>query len=255
MNHSATNTTSRNIDEGIFQILTQNPNQWMSTVNLYNQYTKEYYINKRDFLINCELLNTRFKNVRKYHRNGLCYLAFVTDNSLISKEVDDEVKNDDLTNDEIFRSLDKCDVIEYMIKNPQNCENLSLTEYFDDTDTVLHILFRKGRVDLVNTLVSCYNVNFDIRNRNDESLLDVLNYNDKNAPKLVKLIFEQQFAKLSENFSNRSNDIKQMNSSLLEINKKLKSENNMLKNEAAFLKFYKCATVVFFLTTVVMYLF
>lgn len=250
------NTISCNIDEEILQLLTQNPNKWMSVISLYNQYTKEHTVNKKEFIVNCELLNTRFNNVRKYHKNNLCYLAFVTNNSLIPEDVLFEVeeKYNNYINDEIFRSLDRCDVIEYMIKNSNCCENLSLSEYFDGVDTALHILFKKGRIDLVNTLVSCYDIDFDIKNGNNESLLDVLNYSDKNASKLVKLVFEHQFAKLNETNNNNLNKIKQTNTQLLETNKKLSNENSLLKKQIMLTNVYKYVGLTCFIVSIITFL-
>lgn len=239
MNSLPTETNSCNIDEGIFQLLTQNPNEWMSAINLYNQYTKEHYVNKKEFIINCELLTTRFKNIRKCHKNNICYLNFGTDNSLITKEVYDEEIHDDYKDDELFRSLDKCDVIEYMVKNSHCCENLSLTDFFDDIDTVLHILFRKGRIDLINTLISCYSVDFDIKNKNNEDLLDVLDYSNKDAQKLVKLVFEYRFSKLNKKYNDQLDSIKHHNTLVLETNRKLIDENKLLKKRTAALNLYK----------------
>lgn len=254
MNCSPTSTTSCNIDDGICQLLTQNPNQWMSAINLYNQYTKEHSVNKKDFIINCELLNTRFKNIRKYHKNNICYLAFVTNDSLISKEVNDEKYSDNINN-ELFRSLDSCEVIEYMIKNPSNCEKMSFTEYFDENDTLMHILFKRGRIDLVKTLMSTYDIDFDIKNRKNESLLDVLNFEDKSAQKLVNIIFEYRISKLNETHNSRINSIKQTNTTLIEVNKKLADENNLLRKQIYTTKIYKYLTFMCFISFLLTYFF
>jgi hypothetical protein len=248
-------STNYDVGDSIFQLLTRNPNKWASVVSLYNQYiSKHTNINKKDFILRCELLGTQYKNVKKYHKNGLCYLAFVSDESCTPKEAVDEGNHADLVNDEIFKSIDKCDVIEYMMKNAEYCDNLSLTEYFDGTDTVLHILFRRGRIDIVNALISCYNVDFDIKNSNDESLIDVINYNDKNAVKLVKLVFENKYSRLMADHNTQLSNVKQANTRLLEVNSRLITENGALKKGAVVHNVYKYISALLVVAVAAMYL-
>lgn len=236
------------MDNGIFLILTQNPDKWMTVVSLYNQYTKEYpRTNKKDFILSCELLNTRFKNIRKCHKNNLCCLAFITDNNLIPESFHNEEKYYEMTTDESFKLLDKCVVIEYMINNPQYNPSISFSEYFDGNDTILHILFKEGRVDLIKKIERDYDINLDITNSKNESLLDVINYNknNNNSNDLVKLYIDHKFKRLNRNYDTHIEQIKQTNMILLETNKDLVKENDILKKDKKNVTFYKYVTNFF----------
>ena len=230
MTYRTASTTSSNIDEGIFQLLTQNPNKLMSINDLFDQYTKDHSINflKKDFIINCEELNTRYKNIKKYYKNQQCYLAFVTDESMMTDHIS--------SSDDVI--LDKCDIIEYMISNPQYCEKMSLTDNFDGTDTILHILFRKGRIDLINALAGSYDINFDQMNARNESLLDVMDPSNQNTSKIIKMVFDNKYKKLISENQIRLNDVRHTNSILLENNRKLANENQELKKQVGDNKFY-----------------
>ncbi|AYV84015.1 MAG: hypothetical protein Hyperionvirus15_53 [Hyperionvirus sp.] len=230
MSRELLSSTSADIEEGTFQLLTQEPNKWISVVRLYNLLSNDHpgvSISKKEFLLKCELLNTRFKNVRKRTRNGVCNLAFVVDDSSL---VDGVGGGED--GEKIFKALDKCEVIEYMISNKEYCSNLSLNEFFDGVDTVVHILFRNGRVDLVERLLETFDVDLGVKNSEGKTLLDVVNYGEGgNAGKLIRLVYESQMNALKLKHSGELVVVKQRNTALLEINKKLESENLMLKRK------------------------
>lgn len=228
-------TISNKLDDGIFQLLTQEPNKWIPVVTLYNMYTREfpntYNVLKRDFMAMCEMLHTRFKNVRKYHKNGMCFLAFVTDDSVITTDVRDEEYRTELENDNAFKSLKKDDVIQYMLDNSEYCQQLSFDEYFDGNDTIMHILYRNGKPDLVDKIMTSYKINMDVKNASGESLLDVINYSDKLvSARLVKLFISNQVSKINLEHAKTMEQIRETNSSLLDKNKLLTLENNRLRN-------------------------
>ncbi|AYV80671.1 MAG: hypothetical protein Harvfovirus4_35 [Harvfovirus sp.] len=222
--------TAEIVEEGTFQLLTQDPNKWISVVKLFNLLSADHptkKFDKRDFLLRCELLNTRFKNVRKCLKNSICHLAFVTDDGQL---VEGGSSANVFVDGAAYKALDKCEVIEYMINNSKYCSELSLSEFFDGTDTVVHILFRNGRIDLLKKLLGTFSVDFAVKNSDGQGLLEVINFsNQDSAMALVKMVHESQMNALRLSYIADINLVKQSNTSLLDINKKLASENVKMK--------------------------
>ena len=236
------------LDEAIFQILTQNPNKWMSAVAIYNSLDSKEYKDKKDFIMNCELLPTRFKHIRKCHKNSLCYLAFIADESLISKAIMKIEEDADNETTSLFNSLDKLEVIDYMINNPDTCRDLSLTEYFDGNNTIMHILFKNGRTDLVKKLFESYNADLSITNSEGKSIIDVIDYSSVTAPELVKIYLDYELARISLENLSALDGARKTNNSLLEANKKLLNENRQLKSQITTTKFRTLFAWFVFLT-------
>lgn len=218
----------KKLDESIFQLLTQEPNKWMPISTLYNLYTKEnpkYTPNKKNFIMICEVLNGRFKNVRKCHKNNICNLAFVTNENLpIFSNALDNIEF--LEKD--FKPVDSVEMIEYMIDNPECVHSLSLNEYWDGTDTVTHILFKNGRLEPIKKLLDRYAIDFSVKNVNGKSLLDVIDYSSKDAANLVELYYLNLAKDLRSKFDKEIDLVKTNNTFLLDKNKKLSAENNQL---------------------------
>lgn len=212
----------------IFQMLTISANKFRSVYSLYNEYVlndKNRYVSKRDFSLTCELLNTYYKNVEKKYYDNICYVAFVTDPSHLSNDDREQIKNTIAKEDNEFNSLDKCDVFEYMINNPKFCDNVSLKDYCDGNDTILHLLTRKNKYDIIVKIANLYDVDFDVKNKNGESVLDVINYEDlQSAMKIVKLITSYQVNKYQLKNFVVNESVKKQNSTLVEQNKELRNE-------------------------------
>lgn len=232
------------MDENIFQLLTQNPNKWMSVVRLFNEYKtsnkflSNTYSNQKNFLIECELLNTKFKNVRKTHKNGLCYLAFVTDDSLLYYPSQNLYSDPDTTS-ALCEPVEPFEIIEYMIENPEYHEKISLTEYFNGVDTILHILFKKGRIDLIKKLMIYHNdIDFDIKNAVGQTVIDSLPNDSEETTKLklVTMYYDMKMEKNRKEYEIKIKTNENMVKSLLEENSKLIKQNNELKKTSG--KYY-----------------
>jgi hypothetical protein len=243
----------------IFQILTVNANKFRSVYSLYNEYildSKNKYVTKRDFSLTCELLNTYYKNIDKKYYDNICYVVFVTDPSHLSNDDREQIKNASMKEDNEFNSLDKCDVFEYMINNPKFCENISLKDYCDGNDTILHLLTRKNKYDMMVKISNLYDVDFDVKNKNGESVLDVINYNDlQNAMKIVKLITSYQVNKYQLKNSLVNESVKKQNTSLAEQNKELRNEVTSLTKHVKETESSKKIVNYFVFVVVAMYMY
>ena len=246
MSFSVNTDTIDSVAKEIFQMLTMDANKFRSVYSLYNEYVMEHRntrVSKKDFSLVCELLKTYYKNIEKKYYNNICHVAFVTDSSLVSNNDTEQIRNLAKQELEDFNSLDRCDVIEYKINNPKYCSDLSLIELVDGTDTVLHLLARRNKYDLISKLSSLYDIDFDIRNKINESVLDVINYGDiQSATRIVKLITSYQINKYKLTNSISDDAIKKQNTTLVEQNnslqkqivtlttdkKKLQSDNNSI---------------------------
>jgi hypothetical protein len=228
------------MDKDIFQILARDPNKYRPIFSLYNEYCKEKhsYVDKKHFIIICELLDVNFKNVKKLYRNGTCYLSFVTDYSSLTDVEESDKKSNAYTkegskyNDNEFGALDKCYIIEYTLDNPKTCSKLSLTDYLDGTNTIIHIVVNKGRYDLLNKLISYYDVDFDIKNRLNQTVFDVLDLKDvQNTINIIKLIVNYQINKNRVTIESNVLSVKQQNSLLLDQNKRLSESVTDFRND------------------------
>lgn len=225
-------TTITDMDTDIFQMLVLSADQFRSVHSLYNEYTSNKpttLVDTRKFVLTCELLDTGFKNVKKIYRNNVCYLAFVTDNSHLPKEIE-RIQVNVTQEDKDFESIDKCEVIEYMLNNPKFTSSISFTEYVDGTDTVLHVLARKGKYDLLNRIIAVYDVDFDIVNKNNENILDVVDYTDaRSSRQIVRSILNYQLNKCKLDNKIVIQQIKKHNTELTEANRVLTKNVNTLE--------------------------
>ena len=231
------------LEEAIFQFLTQNPNKWLSAQTIYNHLTKDLphrHLNKGAFVERCELLYTRFKNVHKRIRDRICYLIFVTNEASLPREVVDEELRTQREVDEALRALDPCSVIDYQLTHPEYGGTLSLTEFLDGGDTILHLLFRRGRVDLVDKLSREFDVDFDVKNVQGQSVLDVINYGDSaTATRLLQKFLDHKVDRLRLAHAKDLAVVKTTNTSLLEQNARLKTENTELRRDLTSASLYR----------------
>jgi len=136
------------VENGILCYLTQYPDEFRSVVSIYNNYDKDMPIsklpNKKLFKTICELLDSGHDNIVKTHDGGMCYLCFTTDSSNPKGLLEGLLtKSEQLENEDEFKKIDQCCVIEYWINNPNVSPLFDFTEYFDGENTVLHILSKK----------------------------------------------------------------------------------------------------------------
>ena len=224
------------LDVEIFQLLSENADAWLTIQNLYNKYveTREDFADKKSFIISCELLNTRFNNIRKCKkRNGLCYLAFVTDKDKELNYPKDIVSFDDKDNDEEFKRIKDSEVIEYMLQNPESCYKLPIKSLYNNTDTVLHIICKDGKDDLLEDILNYYDVDTEIKNKEGLTPLEVINFekNPKNSIKMVKQLLNYKIKNIVLDNEVKLSKTKEVNSALLKLNSDLTKENTRLKTK------------------------
>lgn len=235
----------------IFQLLVQSANTFRSVHSLYNEYTSNNknkpIPDKRKFILSCELLNTGFKNIKKTYKNNVLYLTFSTDKTLNEQFEMDSNVNDDKD----FEALDKCDVIEYMFNNPKFSTNLSFSEYVDGTDTILHLLVRRNKYDLLNNIVAVYDVDFDIKNKNGEIVLDVIDFSDpRSSRQIIRTILAYQLNKYKLANANMDTELKRQNTQLSEKNYQLTSQTIMLRDESSYYQMLMYSMILLYVATI-----
>lgn len=245
------------MEENIFLQLTEKSDEFLSVTRLFNDYSSkssdtssslkdihEDNLNKKLFVTACELLNTKYNNVHKIYKNNICHLCFLTDKTMLSNALykinldhDAYAHQNEKYNSSIdheFQKMNNCDIVEYIINNNDVSSRLSLTEYFNEIDTVMHILSRNGKFESIEKLSKHYNVNFNQLNAHGESIMDVAKDDIYFVKKLLKLICDyKQTESHNENTIMRV-EMKNLNTNLLETNEKLVKEINSLNDELTY---------------------
>lgn len=217
---------STEIQKYVFLYLTENSDEFISVIALYDKYmtANKQMLDKNVFTVVCETLNTQYNNIHKVYKNNLCYLCFLTDKSNLDNALNN-IKSDrniynyqnieHYSNLEMeFSKISKCEAIAYMIENKDESHYLNLDEYYDETDTVLHILARNGKYELIKKLTDNYTVNFDILNKNNETVMDVAK-NDANFLKQLFALIEKY------NYNIKLMNIRKHNTELVAANNRL----------------------------------
>jgi hypothetical protein len=222
------------IEQSIFQLLTEKANVWISVNTLYNKYTndvdilrnKKNLVDKKLFIILCKLLDTRYRHIKKMEDNNTTYLAFST-----FEEPDDPFPIEKDSKSDHNLEVNTCDVIEYMLKNPATTSTCSFTEYFDSEDTILHIVCRNNNINLLDYILRNYDVDINIKNKNNERPIDVVNIFEKNSIEIIKMIKDYELKNLELNYEISLKNIKVENSRLVEVSNKLNEDITNYKYE------------------------
>lgn len=232
------------IETGVMCFLTQRPNEFISIISIYNNYDNDIPVSKlpekKMFKTICELFDTRHNNIIKTYKNGMCYLCFTLDESKLNdalKKVGLDkptfyniTESEQTRMDNDFRNIDQCSVIEFWINNPDVSPSFDFTKYFDGENTILHIMAKNGRYDLIERLNNLYGVDFDIRNKHGEHIIDVAKQGDfEFIKKLVNLMLKSDKRRKDEKRSNEESDLKRNNMLLLRKNEE--SNNNYYKSQ------------------------
>src|SRR5437868_12923760 len=121
----------QSIEENVFMQLTEHADEFKSSAYLFNNYANnKTYVpndNKKLFVTICELLDTKYNNVYKTYKNGMCYLCFYTDKSKLENalnQISSDMKTADnqhskyyMDIEQEFKKINNCDVVEYMVNN------------------------------------------------------------------------------------------------------------------------------------------
>lgn len=226
------------LDEAIFYCLSLHPDAFLTPVRIYNWISNQSICpalnptdrNERDslkirFNCICRTLDTRFKNVhilRDSINPDIPYLI-MTNKAKIEAEKEFIRQNFSSYIPE-FDELNTMSLqtIEYMIKNPEFSATLDFSEFVDGTDTILHILCKDCRLDLIEYLLDMYDIDINIKNLHGLTPYELLpfDHNDdsvKIITKLLKYEYDTQVNKIKTNLR----DIREMNTKLVNTNTKL----------------------------------
>lgn len=255
---SSFNTTLiESIEEQIFLQLTENADEFKSSAYLFNNYTKSFTLqDKKLFITVCELLNTKYDNVHKTYKNGMCYLCFYTDklklNSGLNKLgiADYDYDYEYNANSAKSMNINHCDIVEYMIHNIEISPKFIFDEYFDGTDTVLHILSKNGKYESIEYVLQNFSVDISVKNKDGLSIIDVAFEDVKFIKKLSNLIIKQQQLEFDNSLFQLESDSKKKNTKLVELNSKLNGDLDNSKKITFFNILFMCLTFMFFSTAV-----
>lgn len=183
------------IKTGIFQLLTQRADKWISTDTLYDSYTKEMRgnsdVTKKNFVEICQTLDSHFKNVYVEHKKNGLFLMFSTNAHLNTEEL--------CTN---IPPVNVCDQIEKILKDRNLHYLLTPKQFLDGVDTVLHIVCKHGRYDLAVYVLKYYDVDVEFQNRDGLTAFEVIDFKKQNSVKLAKLLIEYKTNKTNKTKNN-----------------------------------------------------
>jgi ankyrin repeat protein len=195
MNHSL-----NNLDECIFDYLVLNADKPTALPKIFNDIRSgsghrcdgltDKYNHRQYFLSTCYSLDKNYKNIKKLYRDNKMYLLFQKDRH--DANFESSFYNDHSLYDNSYWKDDYNlkNIINYMCENCMlyDFDNTYLSNLFDNTDTLLHLLVRYDKYDDLENLLKFHNVDMIINKKNvkGETPLD-LAMGLKNQ-KMVKLL-------------------------------------------------------------------
>lgn len=181
------------LDDAIFYYLSTVPNVPQSVHMIYNALCDQNICpalkspvnrdnNKLKLICICNTLDSRFKNAKVLRKNNTIYVVLSTN----SKESTFDSCVEEIYHDQVS----PLSLVEYMLSYPEFSSSLNFTNYVDDKDTVLHVICRYARYDLLQKVLKLYDVNPRVENIEHKTPYDVLPFNsgDKSTKIMADLI-------------------------------------------------------------------
>jgi|AntRauTorckE6833_2_1112554.scaffolds.fasta_scaffold12793_2 hypothetical protein len=222
-----------NLDDCVFDYLVSNKDEIASIYKIYHDITgetghrctslndpKNRDVYKRRFRTICYTLDNSYDNIYKYFNGDKLYLVYSERDfrDTIRKYTDEY---DHLSLNDYSPSFNNItDVIEDLIDNDKF--EFDLENNFDDNETIVHILVRNDRGDLLRKLLQSFDLHFDKKNKFGETPLDIAT--KCNNCEMVKMILEY-------GYSEKIHDLNQKNKTLRKTNTQLFNENNKYNNK------------------------
>lgn len=204
MNHSR-----ERLDDCIFDYLASKPNRYINYRQIFDDIRgetghrcsdlSETYEDRKYFIAVCNILNNRFKNIRKYYQDHDMYLGF--EKGAIDSNVE-KYKTNPWPNMSISTIIGKV----FSDDMHRDFE----TDYYYQTfekEPLLHEMIRYGVTNsVIQDLIRSKHLNTDLRNDRDQTLLDVaiLVKNTDMITFLVRYIDEQNHIDVMTKLSKRT---------------------------------------------------
>ncbi|AYV78798.1 MAG: hypothetical protein Edafosvirus34_8 [Edafosvirus sp.] len=242
------------LDEAIVYYLTINPNVPKSIYQIYDGLCQEKIcpdlnksfmtkdINKTRFTTLCHILDTQYNNIHKFYDRNMLYLLFSTkDKSEVISNNNMLVRGNNMPMNKydptfMFELPNQCNVIAYMLDNKDYCSKFNLTDYMDDKNNMLHAVCQNNRMDLLERILSSYDVDLNIKNRDGKTALDLVT-NVQMMRKLLEYDFNKKLLKLQLETQNlKENNTHVVFATSMSI-QKYNDEISKVKNQVYMYKF------------------
>ena len=227
------------LDECVFDYLVSNKDEIVSIYKIYHDITgktghrctalndpKNRSIYKIKFRTICYTLDNYYDNIYKYFNGEKLYLVYS------ERDFSDAIRNytdeyDYLSQDDCYPSFSNIiEVIENLIDN--DTFDFDLENNFDDNETIIHILVRNNRDDLLVKLLQSFDLKFDKKNKFGETPLDVaINCNNS---EMVKMILEYTYSESIHDLKQTNKDLRKTNTVLINENKEHHKKVNELND-------------------------
>lgn len=229
------------LEDAIMYYLTLEPDTPKSVYKIYNDLIadkicpslneiKNKDIYKMKFTTLCHTMDTRYTNLKKFHANQVLYLVFTTKN--VTEFIDNNYPTAYTSN---TSELPKnCDMIEYILNNPDYCSDFDFTDFIDGNDTVLHVICRNNNVNLLNKLLDRYNVDVNIKNKNNQMPVEVTM-----STEVTKKLIEYQYKKREIEYENRLIALQSYNTTLRNESVSNTQKARNFEKVHAYYNFYK----------------
>lgn len=187
------------LDEAICYYLSLHKDEAISIQRIYNELCTENIcpdlknyknreMNKITFTSLCHIMDTKIEGIQKIYKGTTLYLV-LTDKS----KYDIAVKYggyDKLVDDKSIPSVlpPQDIVLEHILSTADWNNKYSLTDRFNETDTVMHIICRKGNRNLLKKMMNEFDFDPYLKNTLGQTLMDVLPRTDEGFMMLTDLL-------------------------------------------------------------------
>jgi len=219
------------LDDAIFYYLSTVPNVPQSVHMIYNALCDQNICpalkspanrdnNKLKLICTCNTLDSRFKNIKVLRKNNTIYVVLST-----NKE-----STFDSFPEDTHEQVPPLTLVEYMLTCPEYSSSLNFTDYVDNKDTVLHLICRHARYDLLQRVLTLYDVDPKVQNVDHITPYDVLPFNsgDKSTKIMADLV-KYECEKEVRTIRNMLTELRKHNTELQNVNAILINETNKAK--------------------------
>jgi hypothetical protein len=248
------------VDNAIYYYLSTTPDKFISINKIYSELINEnichdlmnsqqFLLNQTIYLLNCYKLCDIYNNITKEYKDSVLYLRFNTKSIVKENNLPfNTIKNNDIFDNSFNLPTELSNNVLYFKTSFNNSFNsptellnnvlnlnihnhIKINDYINKNDTIIHHVCREGDLKLLLYIKQYFDIDINLKNINNETLLEVLPGNSDGL-KIQKILLENHYEKLLLDTNVELEKIKTINfancNMINELELKLKS--NIYKN-------------------------
>lgn len=216
----------KDLDKAVYYYLTTNPDVSFTPIDIFEGIMKD------KICPDLSMGNTDYIKV-----TNICMNL----QSLYTNVIYDEKMN---TCKFTTKSNSNLKIIEEFVENPEMYPEINLQNLYDGENTILHVVCKECRLDLMQKITQKFYVDFDVKNKKGQHMIDMIPTNQKGVD-MLKYINKVMMDQNNDKMNSENLNLKKSNTQLLEHNTQMLADNTYMTKKMSFITW--CISIQTFL--------